>query len=84
MTAPATVTSDLRRFVAYLSLFAVAGLALVLFQVWAFAYSQGGSTTVYIDKFGEAVPELVMFYVVWPVIALGLFYLIETVEATRP
>lgn len=65
-----------RGFIKLLAVLMAAGLALLLTTVWLNAYVFGGSTTIYVNKLGEAGAELALFYgVVWPVISVGLYFL---------
>lgn len=71
-----TARTQLRGFLKFLGVLMATGLALLLTMTWVSAYVSGGSTTIYINKLGEAAPELVLFYgLVWPVISVGLYLL---------
>ncbi len=49
-------------------------LAIVFTVIFNVAILNGGSTTVYLNKYGEMIPELLLLhFVVWPVISVGLY-----------
>ena len=49
-------------------------LAIVFTVIFNMAVLGGGKTTVYLNKYGEMIPELLLLhFVVWPVISVGLY-----------
>lgn len=50
----------------------------LLWAFWMHAYINGGTLTIAVDYFGEAVPELVLWFLWTPVSVLGLSYYLET------
>ena len=49
-------------------------LAIVFTVIFNVAVLGGGKTTVYLNKYGEMIPELLLLhFVVWPVISVGLY-----------
>lgn len=49
------------------------GLTLILLYVWVLAYISDGSIIIYINNYGEALPELVMWIILIPVITYGTY-----------
>lgn len=70
--------TKLKRFLTLLGLLWVAGLAVVITNIWFIAMMNGGSVTIYVDLFNEMWPEYIMWYIVWPVITLALYYAAES------
>lgn len=68
-----------RAFVRDLAVIWAFGLALLSFLIWLGAFAHGGRITVRINDYGEMWPELAMWIVVLPVLAVGLHYYLETV-----
>lgn len=56
------------------SLYWTLGISVQLFLIWFCAWLCGGSVMVYINKFGEACPELLLWFITIPVVIYG-FYL---------
>jgi len=49
-------------------------LSIVFMVIFTIAVLNGGSTVVYLNKYGEMIPELLLLhFVVWPVISVGLY-----------
>ena len=49
-------------------------LAIVFTVIFNVAVLGGGKTTVYLNKYEEMIPELILLhFVVWPVISVGLY-----------
>ena len=64
---------DWRLFLKIQAVAATFALSLVAYLTWATAYIYDYQTTVYVNKYGEALAELFLFHlVVIPVIAAGL------------
>jgi CBS-domain-containing membrane protein len=67
----------LKRFLGVLGIFWAIALAMLLTMLWFAAHVSGDAVTVTINDYGEQTAELVLWFVVWPVIAVGLFYGLE-------
>lgn len=53
-------------------------LSITFMSVFNNAVLNGGTTLVDLNRYGEMIPELLLLnFVIWPTISLGLFYLIE-------
>lgn len=63
-----------RELIRILALSWMWGLSIVTNLIWWLAYIQGGKTTVYINLFSEMYVELVMWFIVLPIITVGLHY----------
>ena len=68
----------IRRFLAWMAINLVTGLATITLAIWWMAYvSPAQSIMVMVDRFGEAAAELVLIPIVWAVVTLGLYYAVE-------
>jgi len=60
----------------YFRVFAVSfglSLSIVLTVIFNMAVLGGGKTTLYVNKYGEMIPELLLLhFVVWPVMSVAL------------
>jgi len=53
-------------------------LSIVLTAVFMVAAGGGGSVTVYVNQYGEMIPELLLLMlVVWPIMSVALTYALE-------
>jgi len=50
---------------------------MIFTQVWLLAMINGGTITVSVDMFGEMWPEYVLWFLIWPIMTLGLYYIVE-------
>jgi hypothetical protein len=49
-------------------------MSLTFMHIFQLAYLSDYEVTVYINKYGEAIPELlILTLIVWPVISVGLY-----------
>jgi len=63
-----------KSFVEVLGLAFLLSLSIVFTVIFNMAVLNGGKTTVYLNKYGEMIPELlVLHFVVWPTITVGLY-----------
>jgi len=61
-----------------LSIAMLLSLAIALTVVFDIAVLNGGSTTVYVNQYGEMIPEpLLLHVVVWPTISVGIHRLYQ-------
>ena len=69
---------QLRRFLAWMGLNLVIGLATITIAIWCMAsVSPAQSIEVMVNRFGEAAAELVVIPIVWGVVTVGLYYAVE-------
>lgn len=68
---------SIKRFVALLSLLWLVGLGLVLYTTWIHAWLSGGEILLTINKSGEEMFEFWAFWIIFPILAVGLYYVIE-------
>jgi len=69
---------DWRLFLKVQSVGAMFALSLITYLIWAVAYIHDYQTTVYVNRYGERLAELLLFHlVVIPVIAAGLALLVD-------
>lgn len=66
-----------RKFIKVLGVVWAAAIALIMTNMWFLALMNGGMVEIYINLFNEMWPEYIMWFIVWPVITLALYYVIE-------
>jgi hypothetical protein len=63
-----------RSLIKTLALFEATALSLLVIMMWFAAFANDGTVTLYIDRFGEAGVEYLMWLVLTPILVLGLHY----------
>jgi len=63
-----------KSFVEVMAFAFLLSLSIVLTVIFNIAVLNGGKTTVFLNKYGEMIPELLLLhFVVWPTITVGLY-----------
>ena len=73
--------SRVKKLVMFMGIIWTAALALIMSIVFLFAVVNGGTVTLVLTQFNEMHWEFVLLtFIVWPIMTLGLFYFFEQFE----
>jgi len=69
---------DDRSFVITLAVVLSFSLSALLFGTWWAAWTHGGAVTIYVNRYGEALLELLLWSAVTAVLAVGLQHYLDS------